>query len=63
MEKLAALFIEWVCELCTKGTYFAELDRLLLENPGDDLLLELEMINSVERYDFGAKPGVRWRKG
>lgn len=48
MEKLAALFIEWVCELCTKETYFAELNRLFLENPEDDLLLELEMIGSPE---------------
>lgn len=48
LEKLAALFIEWVCELCTKETYFAELDRLFLENPEDDLLSELEMIGSVE---------------
>lgn len=58
MEKLAALFIEWVCELCTKETYFAELNRLFLENPDDDLLLELEMICSVEDYDVWIKP---WR--
>lgn len=60
MEKLAALFIEWVCELCTKEAYFAELDRLFLENPEDDLLLELEMVGSIsiDDYDIWSKP---WR--
>ncbi|MDE6733177.1 MAG: hypothetical protein K2J77_09920 [Oscillospiraceae bacterium] len=58
MEKLAALFIEWTCELCTKEAYFAELDRLFLENPEDVFLLELEMICSVEDYDVWSKP---WR--
>lgn len=58
MEKLAALFIEWANELCTKETYFAELDRLFLENPEDDLLLELETVCSVEDYDVWSKA---WR--
>ncbi|MDE6727577.1 MAG: hypothetical protein K2J80_06515 [Oscillospiraceae bacterium] len=55
MEKLAALFIEWVHELCAKETYFAELDRLILENPEDNLLLELETLCSAEDYDIWGK--------
>lgn len=42
MEKLAALYCLWLCELCTNEDYSAELDRLFLENPEDDLLLALE---------------------
>lgn len=37
-----ALCCLWVCGLGTKENYFAELDRLFLQNPEDDFLLELE---------------------
>lgn len=43
MEKLAALFVLRNRALCTEEDYQAELDRLFLEKPEDDLLLELEM--------------------
>lgn len=42
MEQLAALCCLWVFGFGTKAEYSAELDRLFLENPDDDLLLELE---------------------
>lgn len=42
MEKLAALCCLWALGLSDKDDYAEELDRLFLENPGDDLLLELE---------------------
>lgn len=42
MEKLVALCCLWVFGLGTREDYYAELDRLFLENPEDDLLLELE---------------------
>lgn len=42
MEKLVALCYVWAFGLSDKDDYFAELDRLFLENPKDDLLLELE---------------------
>lgn len=42
MEKLAALCCLWAFGLSDKNDYAEELDRLFLENPGDDLLLELE---------------------
>lgn len=42
MEKLAALCCLWANGLGTKENYMAELDRLFLEDPGDDFLLELE---------------------
>lgn len=43
MEKLAALFVLRGKYLCIEEDYQAELDKLFLENPEDDLLLELEM--------------------
>lgn len=42
MEKLVALCCLWAFGLGTKEDYFTELDRLFLENPEDDFLLELE---------------------
>lgn len=42
MEKLIALCCLWAFGLGTKDDYSAELDRLFLENPDDDFLLELE---------------------
>lgn len=42
MEKLAALCCLWLSGLGDKDSYFEELDRLFIENPEDDLLLELE---------------------
>lgn len=42
MEKLVALCYLWAFGLGTKDDYSAELDRLFLENPEDDFLLELE---------------------
>lgn len=42
MERLAALCCLWVSGFGTKAEYSAELDRLFLENPDDDFLLELE---------------------
>lgn len=42
MERLAALCCLWVFGLGAKEDYLAELDRLFLEKPNDDLLLELE---------------------
>lgn len=45
MEKLVALCYLWAFGLDDKDDYYAELNRLFLENPEDDLLLELEMLN------------------
>ncbi len=42
MERLAVLYCLWAFGLSGKEDYLAELDRLFLENPEDDLLLELE---------------------
>lgn len=42
MEKLVALCYVWAFGLSDKDDYYAELDRLFLENPEDDFLLELE---------------------
>lgn len=42
MEKLVALCYLWAFGLGDKEDYYAELDRLFLETPEDDFLLELE---------------------
>ncbi|MDE6733178.1 MAG: hypothetical protein K2J77_09925 [Oscillospiraceae bacterium] len=42
MEKLVALCYLWAFGLGNKDDYFSELDRLFLESPEDDFLLELE---------------------
>lgn len=42
MEKLVALCYVWAFGLSDKSDYVSELDRLFLENPEDDFLLELE---------------------
>ncbi len=42
MEKLTALCCLWAFGLSDKDDYVVELDRLFLENPENDLLLELE---------------------
>lgn len=42
MEKLVALCYLWAFGLDDKKDYYSELDRLFLENPEDDFLLELE---------------------
>ena len=42
MEKLVALCYVWASGLDDKTDYYAELDKLFLENPEDDFLLELE---------------------
>lgn len=42
MNKLAALCALWAFGLDSKEGYCKELDRLFLENPDDDFLLELE---------------------
>lgn len=42
MEELVSLFCLWISGLGEKDSYFEELDRLFLENPENDLLLELE---------------------
>lgn len=44
MEKLAALCCLWANGLGTKEDYSAELDRLFLDDPGNDFLLELETL-------------------
>ena len=44
MEKLAALCCLWANGLGTKEDYLAELDRLFLEDPENDFLLELETL-------------------
>ena len=49
MEKLAALCCLWANGLGAKEDYMAELDRLFLENPEDDFLLELENLNGDKR--------------
>ena len=45
MEKLAALCCLWAFGLGTKEDYSEELDRLFLENPESDFLLELENLS------------------
>lgn len=42
MKKLTALCCLWAFGLSDKDDYAAELDRLFLESPEDDFLLELE---------------------
>lgn len=49
MEKLAALCCLWAFGLSDKDDYAEELDRLFLENPGDDFLLELENLGGDYR--------------
>lgn len=44
MEKLVALCCLWAFGLGAKEDYSAELDRLFLENPEDNFLLELECL-------------------
>lgn len=44
MEKLVALCYVWAFGLSGKDDYAAELNRLYLENPEDDILLELECL-------------------
>ena len=44
MEKLAVLCWLWAFGFGSKEKYFSELDRLFLENPEDDFLLELETL-------------------
>lgn len=46
MEKLAALCCLWAFGLGTKEDYSEELDRLFLEDPESDFLLELEVLSS-----------------
>lgn len=46
MEKLAALCCLWAFGLGTKEDYSEELDRLFLEDPESDFLLELEVLGS-----------------
>ena len=46
MGKLAALCCLWAFGLGGKEEYSAELDRLFLESPEDDFLLELECLGS-----------------
>lgn len=45
MEKLVALCYLWAFGLGDKDDYCSELDRLFLESPEDDFLLELEGLN------------------
>lgn len=54
MEKLVALCYVWVFGLSDKDDYYAELDRLFLENPEDDYLLELE--------GFGNNRAAAWER-
>jgi len=49
MEKLAVLYCLWAFGLSNKEDCLAELDRLFLENPEDDFLLELESLGSDVR--------------
>lgn len=49
MEKLAALCCLWAFGLSDKDDYAAELDRLFLEKPNDDFLLELENLGGDYR--------------
>lgn len=46
MEKLVALCYVWAFGLSDKSDYAAELDRLFLKAPKNDLLLELEGLGS-----------------
>lgn len=52
MEKLAALCALWAFGLGSKEDYCKELDRLFLEDPDDDFLLELE--------NFGGDCAAAW---
>ncbi len=54
MEKLAALCCLWVFGFGAKAEYTAELDRLFLEDPKNDFLLELE--------DLGNDGAAAWEK-
>lgn len=54
MEKLAALCCLWVFGFGAKAEYSAELDRLFLEDPKNDFLLELE--------DLGNDGAAAWEK-
>ncbi|MDE7362181.1 MAG: hypothetical protein K2N38_09635 [Oscillospiraceae bacterium] len=56
MEKLAALCCLWAFGLADKDDYYSELDRLFLENPEDDLLLELEGLGD-DRAEAWARLG------
>lgn len=56
MEKLVALCYVWEFGLSDKDDYVAELDRLFLENPEDDLLLELEGLGN-DRAEAWARLG------
>lgn len=47
MEKLAALCCLWANGLGTREDYMAELDRLFLEDPEEDFLLELETFGDI----------------
>lgn len=49
MEKLVALCCVWAFGLSDKNDYTAELDRLFLENPENDFLLELESLGGDYR--------------
>ncbi|MBD5128705.1 MAG: hypothetical protein HDT43_02085 [Ruminococcaceae bacterium] len=53
MEKLVALCYVWAFGLDDKTDYYTELDRLFLENPEDDFLLELEGLgdNRAEAWE------------
>lgn len=53
MERLAALCCLWAFGLGDKDDYCSELDRLFLENPEDDFLLELEGLGNdrVEAWE------------
>lgn len=55
MEKLAALFILSAEKLCIKADYQAELNRMFLENPKDDLLLEIETLGIPENFNSWSK--------
>lgn len=46
MEKLVALCYLWAFGFGSKEEYCVELDRLFLENPDDDFLLELEGLDN-----------------
>ncbi len=52
MEKLVALCVLWACGFGGKKEYLAELDGLFLENPEDDLLLELECLGGDLKSAF-----------
>ena len=49
MEELTALFCLWASGLGTKSGYTEKLDELFMQNPEDDLLLELEGLTGDSR--------------